>query len=59
MHRHRLAVDLRLRSKSIYDHGLAIGKVLEDLAAVEEGLGQLTSGAADQPPMLSIGIGSR
>ena len=41
MHRHRLAVDLRLRAKLIYNHSLAIGAMLEDLAAIEEGLSQL------------------
>ncbi len=45
MHRHRLAVDLRLRARSAYDHSLAIGKMLEDLAAIEEGLRQLNAPA--------------
>jgi len=59
MHRHRLAVDLRLRSKSIYDHGLVIGKVLEDLAAIEKGLGQLAGTAGQAPTAFSTGIGLR
>jgi hypothetical protein len=41
MHRHRLAIDLKLRTKSNYDHSLAVRKMAEDIATIEEGLKQL------------------
>ena len=41
MHRQRLAIDLKLRTKSNYDHSLAVRKMAEDIATIEEGLKQL------------------
>jgi ABC-type phosphate transport system auxiliary subunit len=45
MHRHRLAIDVRLRKNSNYDYGLIIRKMAEDIKAIEEGLEQLDASA--------------
>ena len=50
MHRQRLAIDIRLRKNSNFEHGLIIRKVAEDIKAIEEGLEQLDASA--MPPDL-------
>ena len=41
MHRHRLAIDMRLRKHSNYDLSLIICQMAEDVKAIAKGLAQL------------------